>query len=183
MRWRSVRLLSECENPLFFCERTWELAVTASMPADAVHPHTGLVREALTTGESVMKTSILGLITAVLVLGPSADAQAAASANFQGLCTWNSGRTQFSCNFDAQRPASNPSACPGSFIWKYQWDFDDGSTLLTGNPIVGHVFPNNQDRFVTLTVICWNGETPTRLRHVCTQFGTGGCLKVNGTWN
>jgi hypothetical protein len=64
-------------------------------------------------------------------------------------------------------------------IWKYRWDFDDGSTLSTGNPIVGHVFANGQNRFVTLAVISWNGEAPTRLRHV----RTGGCLKVKGTWH
>jgi hypothetical protein len=80
-------------------------------------------------------------------------------------------------------PRPNPTRCPGSFVWKYQWDFDDGSTLLTGNPVVSHTFPNAQDRFVSLTSICWSGETATRLRHVCTQFGTLGCLKVNGTWN
>lgn len=133
-----------------------------------------------------MKSSLLGLFVAaigLLSLSHSPPAQAAANANFQGRCQWNATFTQFSCNFDAQRPASSPSSCPGSFVWKYQWDFDDGSTLLTGNPLVSHTFPTNQDRFVSLNVICWSGETATRLRHVCTQFGTLGCLKVNGTWN
>jgi hypothetical protein len=133
-----------------------------------------------------MKSSILGVLAAsvaVFALSYSSDARAAATANFQGLCNWNAGYTQFSCNFDANRPVASPSNCPGSFVWKYQWDFDDGSTLLTGNPVAIHTLPNNQDRFVSLKVICWNGETPVRLRHVCTQFGTYGCLKVNGTWN
>lgn len=132
-----------------------------------------------------MKTSLLCTlaIAGALASGFSPDARAAASADFQGLCVWNAAHTQFSCNFDANRPASNPTRCPGSFVWKYRWDFDDGSSLLTGNPLVSHAFPNNQDRFVSLTAICWSGETATRLRHVCTQFGTLGCLKVDGTWN
>jgi hypothetical protein len=143
-------------------------------------------RGAIHTGVFAMKSSIFGLLVvpiAAIMLAHSPDAHAAANANFQGLCTWNATMTQFSCNFDARRPASSPSSCPGSFIWKYQWDFDDGSSLLTGNPVVSHAFPNNQDRFVSLNVICWSGETATRLRHVCTQFGTLGCIKVNGTWN
>lgn len=132
-----------------------------------------------------MKTSLIAplVVVTALAAGHAPEARAAASADFQGLCAWNAAHTQFSCNFDANRPASNPTRCPGSFVWKYQWDFDDGSTLLTGNPVVSHIFPNHLDRVVRSTAICWNGETPTRLRHVCTQFGTAGCLKVNGTWN
>lgn len=118
-----------------------------------------------------------------LVLAATPQAQAAATANFQGLCTWNASYTQYTCNFDANRPASSPSSCPGSFVWKYSWDFDDGSTLLTGNPQVSHLFPNGDDRFVGLKVICWNGEAPVKGRHVCVHFGTPGCLQVNGTWN
>lgn len=134
-----------------------------------------------------MKTISMHAVTwtcgLALALGFAAPARAAATANFQGLCNWNAAHTQFSCNFDANRPAASPSSCPGSFIWKYQWGFDDGSTLLTGNPVVSHTFPSNADRFVNLQVICWSGETVSRLRNVCTQFGTPGCIQVNGTWN
>ncbi|MFZ5636945.1 MAG: hypothetical protein ACOY82_10235 [Pseudomonadota bacterium] len=118
-----------------------------------------------------------------LVLSAPGEARAAASANFQGLCNWNAGFTQYSCTFDAARPASSPSACPGSYIWKYFWDFDDGSTAFTGSPVVGHTFPDRTDRVVSLRVICWNGDIADRLRHVCSTVGTPGCLKVNGTWN
>jgi hypothetical protein len=139
-----------------------------------------------------MKTRLrnaLGLQTTLLAtglalsLGIAAPAQAAATANFQGLCTWNAARTQYSCSFDARRSAAAPSACPGSYIWKYLWDFDDGTSLLTGNPLVGHTLPNGADRFVSLRVICASGEIADRVRHVCTTFGTLGCLQVNGTWN
>jgi hypothetical protein len=118
-----------------------------------------------------------------LTLGVAGPARAAATANFQGLCTWNATSSQYTCSFDARRPASSPSACPGSFIWKYSWDFDDGSSLLTGNPLVSHIFPDRTDRFVSLRVICWNGQTADRLRHVCSTVGTLGCIQVNGTWN
>lgn len=117
-----------------------------------------------------------------LLLGTVAPARAAATADFQGLCNWNASFTRYTCSFDARRPASTPSACPGSFIWKYSWDFDDGSTLLTGNPLVNHAFPDRSDRFVSLRVICGNGQTADRLRHVCSTFGTPGCIQIDGTW-
>ena len=125
-------------------------------------------------------SSTLGI---ALALGAVAEVQAAATANFQGLCHWNAGFTQYACSFDARRPASSPSACPGSYVWKYLWDFDDGSTLLTGNPLVGHTFPDRADRVVGLRVICWNGVIADRLRHVCSTVGTPGCLQINGHWN
>lgn len=117
-----------------------------------------------------------------LSLGSVAPARAAATADFQGLCNWNASFTRYTCSFDARRPTSTPSACPGSFIWKYSWDFDDGSTLLTGNPLVNHAFPDRSDRFVSLRVICGNGQTADRLRHVCSTFGTPGCIPIDGTW-
>ena len=85
-----------------------------------------------------------------LALGAASDARAAATANFQGNCSWNAAHTQYTCNFAANRPTASPSSCPGSFIWKYQWDFDDGSTLLTGNPLVTHTFVDGPERVVTL---------------------------------
>ena len=125
-------------------------------------------------------SSTLGI---ALALGAVAEVQAAATANFEGLCQWNAGFTQYACSFDARRPASSPSACPGSYVWKYFWDFDDGSTLFTGSPLVSHTFPDRADRVVGLRVICWNGEIADRLRHVCSTIGTPGCLQVNGGWN
>lgn len=117
-----------------------------------------------------------------LALGMSTDARAAATANFQGVCVWNTVHTQYVCNFDATRPTSSPSSCSGSFIWKYQWDFDDGSALLTGNPLAPHTFLDGPERVVTLTVICWNGEIAIRSRHVCNRVGTPGCIKIDGRW-
>jgi hypothetical protein len=89
-----------------------------------------------------------------LALGFAAPAHAAAAANVQGLCTWNAARTQYTCNFDANRPAGSPSSCPASCIWKYQWDFDDGSSLPTGNPVVSHLYADGLERVPTLNVIC-----------------------------
>lgn len=113
----------------------------------------------------------------------AARSHAAATANFQGNCSWNATDTQHTCSFDAKRPASAPSACPGSFIWKYLWDFDDGSTALTGNSVVSHPYAGWSEPLVSLTVLWWNGENPIKVRHVCAHFGTPGCIQVDGTWN
>lgn len=118
-----------------------------------------------------------------LALGVSTEAHAAATANFQGSCAWNGAHTQYTCNFDSTRPVASPSSCPGSYIWKYQWDFDDGSTLLTGNPQVAHTFQDGPERVVTLQVICWSGETASRSRHVCNRVGTPGCISIDGAWH
>lgn len=124
----------------------------------------------------------LGLLV-VMVFG-SSPAEAAATANFQGKCNWNATFTQFTCTFDAQRPAASPSACPGSYIWKYSWEFDDGTySGLTGNSTYTRSFPGSADPLVTLYVWCGNGEAPTRVRLVCVHFGVPGCIQVNGTWN
>jgi hypothetical protein len=130
----------------------------------------------------------LGLcLVFVLVLG-TAPASAANTANFQGNCNWNAAFTQFTCTFNALRPSTAPSACPGSFIWKYRWDFDDGSTSgLLGVPTYTKTFSGSTDPLVTLNVLCWAGEPtiPTKTRPLCVHFSIpgAGCLYVNGTWN
>lgn len=125
-------------------------------------------------------TAILLLTFALHFSAPPA---AAATANFQGNCTWNATFTQFTCTFDAGRPVANPSACPGSFIWKYRWDFDDGTTSgLTGSTFT-KTYPGSADPFVTLVILCWDGNFPELSRGVCSHFGFWGCIPVNGNWN
>jgi len=117
---------------------------------------------------------------AALLLSPVAAM--AATANFQGNCT-HSGNT-VSCTFDAQRPASDPSSCPDSFIWKYSWDFGDGSSSgLTGSNQVQHDYDDSTDYFPKLYVYCWDGATPTKTRHLCIHFGTLGCIQAGVGWN
>lgn len=122
----------------------------------------------------------------LLVLGAAAlsaaPAQAQATASFKGKCNWNPTFTEFTCTFDAQRPPGS-SACPGSYIWKYRWDFDDGtSSGLTGNSTYTRSFPGSTDPFVTLTVLCMSGEFPSQSRLVCVHAGVPGCIRVDGNW-
>ncbi|MDX1997209.1 MAG: hypothetical protein SF066_05775 [Thermoanaerobaculia bacterium] len=122
---------------------------------------------------------------AVLALGFAASAEAQ-TANFQGNCSWNATFTQFTCQYDALLPAGNPSACPGSFIWRVRFDYSDGtSTGLippTTKPSKTYassvVNPN-----VTLTVICWSGAQPTLNRTINHPFGVPNGININGTWN
>ena len=132
----------------------------------------------------IASTTIVSSTIAVFVLALAIAplAHAAATANFQGQCNWNASHTQYTCTFDTTKPPASPSSCPGSFIWKYQWDFDDGSTLLTGNTLVSHTFVDGPERVVSEKVICWSGETATRARHVCNRVGTPGCIQINGLW-
>lgn len=121
---------------------------------------------------------------AVLALGFAASAEAA-TANFQGNCSWNGAMTQFNCTFDALRPAGSPSSCPGSFIWKVDWDYGDGTTsgLVAASSPVTHSYPSSADPVVTLTVYCWDGNQPTHARAICNHFGVPNCVQINGNWN
>src|SRR6185295_10764301 len=124
---------------------------------------------------------LLASLAIAAVLALAATPASAATANFQGNCT-HSGSI-VSCTFDGLRPSSNPSSCPGSFIWKYSWDFNDGSTALTGNNQITHDYDDSTDYFPKLTVICWDGNTPNKTRHVCIHFGSPGCIQVGVGWN
>ena len=122
---------------------------------------------------------VLSLSLLVLALGvPSASA---ATANFEGNCPTSGGSAN--CQFDAQRGGG--SSCPNSFIWKYSWNFGDGTGVLTGNSLTSHSYPapGNGAYEVLLTVICWDGEMPTRTRYVCIAWGFPGCILVNNGWN
>jgi PKD domain len=134
----------------------------------------------MNTTTSASRTA--SICAVLLAFGASSGAASAANANFQGLCGFNPSGT-YTCSFDGLRPAANPSSCPGSFIWKYSWDFGDGSGAFTGSRLVTHTYAAGLSPTVTLTVICANGDTPQRVRFVCPYFGVPGCINVNGTWN
>ena len=79
---------------------------------------------------------VLGLGVLVLMFG--AAAASAQTANFQGNCPVSG--SAVNCDFDAQRGGG--SSCPASFIWKYSWDYGDGTgSGLTGNSVVSHQYP------------------------------------------
>lgn len=133
---------------------------------------------------SSSRRATMWVFGALLVLGFAASAEAA-TANFQGNCSWNKAMTQFTCSFDALRPAASPSSCPGSFIWKYSWDYGDGtSSGLTGSSVVNHTYSSSVvNPTVTLTVLCWDGNSPTKARVINHPFGVPGGIDINGTWN
>jgi len=94
------------------------------------------------------------------------------------------------CFVDAGQPdPSNPmsrrfdAGCstptPGSTIWKYRWDFGDGSgVLLTGNVITDHVFPFTNSCYKTqLTVLDLNGKDDT-VSHNQVFCAVGPCAPV-----
>lgn len=104
------------------------------------------------------------------------------TANFQGNCT--SGGGSLSCQFDAQRGGG--SSCPGSFIWKYSWEYGDGTySGLTGSSTVSHTYsaPLAAAYQVDLTVYCWDGSSATKTRSVCISIGVPGCIFINNGWN
>jgi hypothetical protein len=115
-------------------------------------------------------------------MGLAAAPATAATANFQGNCS-DIG-TVVRCTFDAQRPAGSPSSCSPNSIWWYSWNFGDGTgSGLTTNPQVTHDYDESDDYFPQLIVICSNGSTPTKTRHLCINFGTPGCIAVGVGWN
>lgn len=71
---------------------------------------------------------------------------------------------------------STPAA--GSVIWKYRWDFGDGSNLLTGNAVTDHAFPFTNSCYKTqLTVLDLNGTDDTTFRNEV-FCAVGPCLPV-----
>ncbi len=120
-------------------------------------------------------------LVAIIALLLNAAPAAAATANFQGNCPVSGGNAN--CQFDAQRGGG--SSCPGSFIYKYSWNFGDGTGALTGNSVVNHSYPapGAGAYQVDLSVICWDGNIAYRTRHVCISFGFPGCILVNNGWN
>lgn len=120
----------------------------------------------------------------LLALVPAVGAQ---TANFQGNCSWDAGHTNFSCVFDSRRPSANPSACPGSFMWKIRWDFHDGTSTGLVSPTLYWISRSYSSGVVnpsiTLTVFCWSGASPTMKRYVNHPFGIPGGININGAWN
>ena len=81
-------------------------------------------------------------------------------------CFVEAGQPDPSAPMSRRFDASCSTPTPGSFIWKYRWDFGDGSNLLTGSTITDHVFPfTNSCYKVQLTVLDINGKEDTTSRN------------------
>ncbi len=129
-----------------------------------------------------MKNRAIFLGACLLALsGWSPALQATCSANFQGTCTWTG--TPADCTFSASRPLSSPSACSGSSISSYSWDFGDGSSP-SPKPAHTYAAPGSTGLYsVTLTLSCNDGSHCSASRWACFTIGTPGCIQPNIGWN
>jgi hypothetical protein len=108
----------------------------------------------------------------------------AASANFQANCDAG---IPTDCVFDPQRTPSGQTAtaCPGSSVKKYFWDFADGSsTFVTPPPHqTSHTYTSGiTTTDVCLTVFCNNNTSATMCHCFSNQFGIGGCIRPGAGW-
>jgi hypothetical protein len=89
-----------------------------------------------------MRKVILGVAFA-LVLGLGAARAEAATACY----TWDCDDLTHVCSFNA-----SCSSWSGN-LWRFSWDFGDGSSALTGSATTSHTYGNTPYPTVTLTVI------------------------------
>ncbi|HEV7786523.1 MAG TPA: PKD domain-containing protein, partial [Thermoanaerobaculia bacterium] len=105
------------------------------------------------------------------------------SANFQGFCDPG---IPTDCVFDPTRTPSGQTAtaCPGSSVKKYFWDFGDGnSTFVTPPPSqIGHTYPSATNTDVCLTVFCNNNSSATTCHCFVNNIGINGCILPTGSW-
>lgn len=126
-----------------------------------------------------MKTLCLFVVSALVLAG---GAQAATAA-FQGNCVYNGSNAD--CTFDSTRPASNPTSCPGSYVYFYCWDFGDGTTQCpSGSSVVTHTYtaPLASGYAPKLTITCADGNQASDTNAVCVSVGIPGCIYINGVW-
>lgn len=119
-------------------------------------------------------TLFIGLLVSPLLLPVAAAAANVACYDWD--CTEDSS-APYTCTFDASCTQIDGQ------LWKYRWDFGDGSSLvLTGNPVIQHdydgsdagpevqltVIPLNDDPFsVTCEIVVYNPTGP-----ILPRFGT-----------
>lgn len=118
------------------------------------------------------------LVLLVAVAAPAV----AATANFQANCDG----FPTDCVFDPQRTPFGQSgtACPGSSVKKYFWDFGDGtSTFKTPPPHqTGHTYTSFLTTDVCLTVFCNNNTSATTCHCFSNVVGLGGCIIPGAGW-
>jgi hypothetical protein len=106
----------------------------------------------------------------------------AATANFQGICDG----FPMDCIFDPQRTPSGQTgtACPGSSIKRYFWDFGDGSSTFKTPPPhqTGHTYSGSILTDVCLTVFCNDNTNATTCHCVSNTVGLPYCILVGAGW-
>lgn len=131
-----------------------------------------------------MKKSVflLCLLAFAAIAGPAS----AATANFQANCDPG---IPTDCVFDPNRTSSfggSPTACPGSSVKKYFWDFGDGnSTFVTPPPhLASHTYSGPIGYAeVCLIVFCNDGtSSPPACHCFSNQIGVNGCIRNIGSW-
>lgn len=125
-------------------------------------------------------TKLLGLV--VIVVAFAAPAMAV-TANFQANCDPG---IPTDCVFDPTRTPSGQTgtACPGSSVKKYFWDFGDGtSTFKTPPPHqTSHTYSSGISTDVCLTVFCNDNTSTTTCHCFSNTIGVGGCIRPIGDW-
>jgi hypothetical protein len=126
-----------------------------------------------------MKKGIL--LLCLLGLAVAAYPAAAATAQFQANCAPG---IPTNCVFDPLRPSGSGSACPGSSISRYFWDFGDGTSVFITPPPnqTGHTYSSGISTDVCLTVFCANGTSATTCHCFSNVVGIGGCIRPIGDW-
>lgn len=98
----------------------------------------------------------------------------AAQAN-DACYTWDCGTNSPTCTFDA-----SCSTVTAGTLWKYAWDFGDGTTLLTGSPNVSHTYSMAYPT-VKLTLVFWNDPTVSETCWVVAWNAVSPQLPLSGT--
>ena len=130
-----------------------------------------------------MRKALLGTLCA-LALAASTPRVEAATANFQGACSWSG--SDLNCVFDALRPSGSGSACPGSSIANVSWDFGDGSNpIVTTSTFISHTYSPPQDAAyqVQLSISCADQTTADAWRGLCVSIGFANCIYIGQGWN
>jgi PKD repeat protein len=129
-----------------------------------------------------MKKSVF-LALCFLGLAVIAGPAGAVTADFQANCA--SG-IPTNCSFDPTRTPSGgtPTACPGSSISQYFWDFGDGAWAWVTPPpsTTSHTYSGAIQTDVCLTVFCANGTSTTTCHCFANNIGVNGCIRPGAGW-
>lgn len=129
-----------------------------------------------------MKRSVF-LLFCLLGLIATAGSAVAATANFQANCTAG---IPTPCTFDPTRTPSGQTgtACPGSSVSQYFWDFGDNTYAWVTPPphTTSHTYSGAIQTDVCLTVFCANGTSSTTCHCFANNIGVGGCIRPGASW-
>lgn len=117
----------------------------------------------------------------LVLLAAVATPAMAASANFQGNCT---SAFPNDCVFDPQRTPSGQTAtaCPGSSVKRYFWDFGDGTSFFVTPPPhqTSHTYTSFLTTNICLTVFCNDNTSSTKCHTFSNVVGLPGVMPGAG---